>query len=77
MKNKQGKVNAENIGGTYNHEHELKKKIASHKTESDATTPAKATSEKVKKTNSKEVPGVHAENVGGTTIGVRKSKENS
>ncbi|WP_207532865.1 hypothetical protein [Desertivirga arenae] len=68
MRNEQGSVNAENIQGTYDHEHELNKKIESHTTLSKEDQEKKAQARRVKtaKEEKDTVPGVHAENTGGT-----------
>jgi hypothetical protein len=68
MRNEQGSVNAENIGGTFDHEHELNKKIDSHKTLSKEEQEKKVQARRVKTAQDQKVtiPGVHAENTEGT-----------
>lgn len=68
MRNEQGSVNAENIQGTYDHEHELNKKIESHQTLSKDEQEKKVHARRVKmaKDQKDTIPGVHAENTEGT-----------
>ena len=69
MRNTQGDVNAENIGGTYDQEHELNKKIGRHKVVSkeDRIKEEHITQEKIVKDRNDKVSGVHAENVAGSS----------
>ncbi|WP_207424841.1 hypothetical protein [Desertivirga brevis] len=70
MRNEQGSVNAENIQGTYDHEHELSKKIESHTTLSREEQEKLDQARRVKMAQDEKdtIPGVHAENTEGTPI---------